>query len=258
MIAPVMQDQAAASVPAADGFLFMAILLSGAAAAYVAMPTLWIVTPVVAALVYFSARRAASVQVSAALSGELPPHVQHAIDVAIDRLPLGEARRLLANVVRQARPLFAERTSSFDPEKERETRASVVDLVHAACETALELWRLDGAAPRAAAGDAAVSGDLSVRYQRARAEIVSRLRDAAATLSELYAADVEHGTPASDRVAQLAAELREDALSRSAAKSEIDALGMITHQNTTPSSVIIFRPFARSTALNAGRSTRSS
>ena len=226
MTAPAMTHRTpAAGIPAADGLLFIAIVLSGAAAAIVALPMLWIVTPVMAALVYFSARQASSVPlVVDALAGELPPHVQHAIDQAIDRLPLGEPRQLLANVVRQARPLFAERQSAFDAETERETRANVTALVNAACETALDLWRLDGAAPRVAPAGARTRGDLGVRYRRARDELVTRLRDAATSLSELYASDVEHGTPASDRVAELAAALRADAMARSAAKSEIDTV----------------------------------
>jgi hypothetical protein len=142
------------------------------------------------------------------------------LDDAIDRLPLGEPRQLLANIVRQARPLLADRESSFDNEMERKTRDDVIDLVNAACETALELWRLDGAAPRERGGQDV----LSLRYQRAREELVNRLQSAASSLSELYASDVEYGTPASDRVAELAAALRNDARARSAAKGEIDGV----------------------------------
>lgn len=226
MTAPAIpQRTQSAGIPAADGLLFIAIVLTGCAAASVALPMLWIVTPIMAGLVYFSARKVAAVPVVVAeLAGELPPHVQHVIDQAIDRLPLGEPRQLLANVVRQARPLFAERQSAFDAEMERATRANVVDLVNAACETALDLWRLDGAAPRSSLGGESARGDLGVRYQRAREELVARLKDAATSLSELYASDLEHGTPASDRVGELAAALREDALARSAAKGEIEAI----------------------------------
>ena len=217
------QHTTPSGIPAADGLLFIAIVLTGAVAAYVALPMLWIVTPVMAGLVYFSARQASFVPAPAIeLAGELPPHVQYNIYQAIDRLPLGEPRQLLANVVRQARPLFAERQSAFDAETERETRANVIALVNAACETALDLWRLDGAAPRVSSGADIARGDLGVRYQRAREELVARLRDAATSLSELYASDLEHGTPASDRVAELAAALREDAVARSAAKNEVD------------------------------------
>jgi hypothetical protein len=205
------------TISAFDGLLFIAIICVGAAAASIAMPMLWLVTPIVAGLVYVSARRATRAPVQAPNDGELPLHVQQALDDAIDRLPLGEPRQLLADIVRQARPLFADRESTFDKDMERETHQNVIDLVNASCETALDLWRLDGAAPKAANADA----ELSQRYQRAREELVTRLRSAATSLSELYASDVEHGTPASDRVAELATELRADARARSAAKSEL-------------------------------------
>ncbi len=211
---------ASSTIPAFDGLLFITIICVGAAAAAVAMPMLWVVTPAVAALVYISARRASRVPLEEANDGELPPLVQQALDDAIDRLPLGEPRQLLANIVRQARPLLADRESSFDSEMERKTRADVIDLVNAACETALELWRLDGAAPKPQGGDSV----LGPRYRRAREELVNRLQSAATSLSELYASDVEYGTPASDRVAELAAALRDDARARSAAKSEIDGV----------------------------------
>lgn len=215
-------DLAPTRIPVRDGALFIAIIFVGATAAWLAMPVLWFATPVMAAYVYFSARRASATLENATPAGEMPSHVQQALDEAIDRLPIGEPRQLLANVVRQARPLFAERQSSFDAEMERQTRDNVIDLVNAACETALELWRLDGAAPKGIPTSA--EGEmLSPRYQRARAELVARLQSAAASLSELYASDIEHGTPASDRVAELAAALREDARARSAAKSTLES-----------------------------------
>jgi hypothetical protein len=213
-------ETTSASISAFDGLLFIAIICVGVAAASIAMPVLWAVTPAVASLVYISARRAARVPVQDVTDGELPLHVQQVLDDAIDRLPLGEPRQLLANIVRQARPLLADRESSFDNEMERKTRDDVIDLVNAACETALDLWRLDGAAPRERGGQDV----LSLRYQRAREELVNRLQSAASSLSELYASDVEYGTPASDRVAELAAALRNDARARSAAKGEIDGV----------------------------------
>ncbi len=213
-------DAAPNHVSAFDGLLFIAIICTGAAAASIAMPMLWIVTPVVATLVYVSARCAARPPMPVVDDGELPMHVQLALDEAIDRLPLGEARQLLANIVRQARPLFAQRESSFDAAMVRGTRDDVIDLVTAACETALELWRLDGAAPISSNADDLLRG----RYSRARVELVARLESAAVSLSELYASDVEHGTPASDRVADLAISIRDDARSRSAAKDEIDGV----------------------------------
>ncbi len=207
-----------------DRLLLAAILASGAAAAALAMPVLWAVTPLVALLVFWSARRAAPADVIHETPTELPPRLEQLLDDAIVQLPRGDARQLLANIVRAARPLFAERQSAFDADAERETRAHVTDLVTASCETALELHRLDGAAPNGAPVGVDAASGLDVRYQRARAELVTRLRDAATALSELYASGLEHGTPASDRAAELADTLRADAIARGSALREMDAL----------------------------------
>jgi hypothetical protein len=215
-----MSTSTSQTIPARDAVMCLAIIVAGFAAASTAMPILWIFTPIIAAMVYHSAQQTVVVPDAVAVEGQLPPVVQASIDGAIAQLPLGEPRQLLANVVRQARPLFADRESSFDKEKEAETRANVVELVDAACDTALELARLDGAAPKTADK----TDELSQRYRRAREELVTRLRNAAASLSELYASDIEHGTPSSDRVAELAQELREDARARSAAKGEIEGV----------------------------------
>lgn len=137
------------------------------------------------------------------------------MDSTTPQLRWGASRTLLANVVRQARPLFAHRESSFDALTEADTRVEITDLVRASCETALELARLDVAAP--GVGD----GPLLERYQQARAQLVLRLEDAATALGEMYASNVEHGTVASNRVGELAIEVRADARARHAALGEI-------------------------------------
>jgi len=205
-------------IQAVDGLLAIAVLVAGGTAASRGFPVLWVVSPIVAWFVYKSARRSPPVAQGLAIGGdraEFPPELQRCIDSAIGQLGAGEPRQLLDDVIRQARPLFAARESAFDAEMERATRADVAELVTAVCETALELSRVDGAAPEQRAGD------LSARYQRAREGLVARLRDAAAALSEMYASGVEHGTPASDRVAELAAEVRADASVRRAAVDEL-------------------------------------
>jgi hypothetical protein len=50
------------------------------------------------------------------------------------------------------------------------------------------------------------------------------LSSAATALASLYVAGVMHGSPASDRVAQLAEEINADASARRAAANEISAL----------------------------------
>jgi hypothetical protein len=217
-VTPAVATPKRVEIPAADGVLAIAILVAGAAGASRGFAVLWVVSPLVAWFVCYSARRSPAATHALMSDGEraeFPPELQRCVDLAIGQLRAGEPRQLLADVVRQARPLFATRESAFDAETERATRADVAELVTAVCETALELSRLDGAAP------AEGVGDLSARYQRAREALVTRLRDAATALSEMYASGVEHGTPASDRVAELAAEVRADASARRAAVDEL-------------------------------------
>ena len=122
--------------------------------------------------------------------------------------------------------------SAFDARQDDEARRHVADLVADSCTIALDLARLDATAPVSAlpnattpgAGAAPADAALSARYQAARELFTKRLGDAASALSALYASGVERGTPASDRVAELVSEIREEASARSAAKSELDAL----------------------------------
>lgn len=208
--------------PVIDGILMVAILGSGAVASYFAMPILWVITPVMAGFVRYAARTALSPAPEVeeeVVASEFPPDVQRLVDATTHQLHPGEARQLLAHVVRQARPLFAERESAFDARTEADTRFEISELVGAACETALELARLDAAAPGERGEHALVA-----RYDRARDILVKQLRDAATASSEMYASNVEHGTPASDRVGELAGEVRADARARQAALGEISEL----------------------------------
>jgi hypothetical protein len=227
-------DQAASlAIPPADVILMMAVLLLGGAAAFAASPLLWAVTPVVAAMVYYASRQASRGDVVNEQQAPIfPLALQQTITSAMVQLPYGDAHRLLSDVVRQARPLFEARESAFDAAREQETRENVVELVSASCEIALELARLDHTAPprgapRPQTQDSATKvapTDLETRYDKARELLVRRLDDAGVALRELYASGVEHGTPASDRVAGLVTELRADASSRSAARTEMNEL----------------------------------
>lgn len=221
------------AIPPADVMLLMAVLLFGGAAAFAASPLLWPVTPAIAVVIFFASRQTSRAEVAMTADAPVfPLALQHAITEAMVQLPYSDAQRLLSDVVRQARPLFAARESSFDDAREKETHENVVELVSAACEIALELSRLDQAAPQAGApnpslasdGTAPAGEDLGARYAKARELLVKRLDDARVALRELYASGVEHGTPASDRVAGLATELRADAGARNAAMNEMNGL----------------------------------
>ena len=134
---------------------------------------------------------------------------------------------LLAAIVQQADLLFAARESSFDAAQDSITNVHVAELVRAACATALELANIDASRATVAASMATPTSaqlELTSRLQNARTLMAKRLSDAADALSALYAAGVERGTPASDRVAELAAELRGDASARGEALAEMMAL----------------------------------
>ena len=222
-----------ASIPGVDAILLMAILVAGGAAAFVAGPLVWIATPLCAITVFIANRRSMLSQIPRdEVAPIFPPRLQDAISSAMMELPYGDAQRLLSDVVRQARPLFAARESAFDEAHENETREHVTELVEGACEIALEFGQLEiasagGVAQRSVAGSAAPCGsadELARRYGAARQALMDRLTDAASALGALYASGIEQGTPASDRVAELASEIRSDAAARTHAKTEMDGL----------------------------------
>jgi hypothetical protein len=138
-------------------------------------------------------------------------------------LPESDARRLLSNALAQARPLLAPHEGALDDRQENATRDNVLSLIDACCHTALELARLDAAS---GARDASAASDAKNQTAAARELLAGRLSSAATALASLYAAGVMHGSPASDRVAQLAEEINADASARRAAAAEIsDLLG---------------------------------
>ena len=139
----------------------------------------------------------------------------------MEQLPEGDARRLLSAALAQARPLLAPHAGALDDRQENATRDNVLSLVDACCHTALELASLDAAS--GARGPSA-GADSATRTVAARELLAGRLSSAATALSSLYVAGVMHGSPASDRVAQLADEINADASARRAAAAEISAL----------------------------------
>lgn len=213
-----------------DRVMLWCVLAAGTAAAWLVSFRFWMPTFVVALIVMWGRRRASVLAVvpDDVVTSAMPEYLESAILSAVTRLPAGEARRLLGDVVRQGRALFGTTNSTFTLEKDNEARREAAELVLAACETALELSRVDtllqsearargkGAAPRDA--------ELTARYTTARGMFVQRLTDAASALGQLYASGVENGTPASDVVAELATDLSADAAARTAAKAEMNEL----------------------------------
>lgn len=212
----------AASARAASAqnvIVVLAVLLAGGAAAFTVSP-IFLPTTV---LVVWVVVRGAQKSRYAALGGraarelvDLPGDVRRRIADVLARVPRGDARRLLLDVVVQARPILASRSTTFDAAAEAASRANVESLLDASCSTALDLSRLDAVGARARQGDP--------RLAAARQILVKRLSDASAALGAFYAAGIEHGTPASEQVAELAKEITEDARARGAAATELDHL----------------------------------
>jgi hypothetical protein len=243
--APVSPPQHRTAYPAADAILILAVVIAGAAAGYVVGEGLWLVTLTVAFMLAIASRlghaRSQAREANLSELTELPPDLRQVVNGALAQLGEGDARRMLMAVVQPARSWFGMRESSFDARQDDDTRRHVGDLVAGSCAIALDFARLDAAAappdlgstvtqptdpPHPAVPPAATPADdtLAQRYQAARDLFVKRLGDAASALSALYASGVERGTPASDRVAELVQEIREDASARSAAKRDLDTL----------------------------------
>ncbi|MEP6493225.1 MAG: hypothetical protein ABJF01_11145 [bacterium] len=214
-----------------DSAMIYAILVAGSAAALVIDPKFWLATPLFGFAMLKASKRAAPpppIELREAEPTQMPVRVELAIHDAVSQLPSGDARRLLGDVVRQARPLFGATSSNFDAAKDEETRTEAADLVLACCDTALELAKLDTVlvtGTNAAGGDLRTrDAKLFARYTDARQLFSTRLSDAASALGTLYASGVERGTPASDRIGELVTDLTADAAARSAAKLELDQL----------------------------------
>ena len=209
-----------APMPSADGALLVAIVLSGGAAGTVVGSMLWLTTAVVVALLALVsfARRPLMAQ-AAELLPEFPPALRALAIRTLDALDSSEAVTALDGVMQPARSLLASQESAFDATADRQLQASIVELVTGACALALELSRLDQAAPSPSADATVIE-----QHHAAKTLVRTRLGRAAMALSSVYAAGVAHGTPASDRVVELAAELGREAELRGAAKAEVDAV----------------------------------
>jgi hypothetical protein len=202
-------------------FMLAAVMLVGTYAALTVSPLLLATTFIVAFMIARAARSNANSIGSSPEFPELPPSLRATVDRTIAQLPEGDARRLLFNAIVQARPLLAPHAAPLDEQQERATRDNVCSLVEACCTTALEMARLDLAS---SAGDQASGSDEAKHLAAARELLAGRLSHAASALSSLYVAGVEHGSPASDRVAELVGEINADASARRAAATEMGAL----------------------------------
>jgi hypothetical protein len=206
--------------------MYLAVLIAGFAAA-VTVSQWFIPLTILVTVVLTRAAQTDSKAVAAAASNksdfmDLSDGLRRVVVDALATLPEGDARRLLLSVVVQARPILVSRSTTFDPAAESASRTNVESLVAACCGTAIDLSRLDAASSskNAAPRDAT----LDARFASARDMLVKRMSDATSALAALYASGLEHGTPASNRVAELASEISADAQARGAAATEIARL----------------------------------
>ena len=222
--------------PSAHAVLvIVAVMIVGLVAAVEVSLLLAVPTLIVTWLLGREARRTEISQAPSAAPlvelSEFPAPMRATIDRTMSELPDGDARRLLSDSLAQARPLLAPHQGALDDRQENVTRENVLSLVDACCFTALELAGLDAAS---GARDPAAGSDARNQAAAARELLVGRLRSAASALASLYIAGVMHGSPASDRVAQLAEEINANASARRAAASEISALLGNGEQPTPP------------------------
>ena len=224
---PVLGVEISANV----ALMIAAVMLVGIFAAVEVSPLLALPTLIMTWLLGREAHRTAMATPASLESSELPPALRATVDRTLEQLPDGDARRLLSDALVQARPVLAPHAPALDERQERATRDNICSLVDACCTTALELTRLDVAS---SVRDRGSSSEDANRIAAARELLVGRLSRAATALSSLYVAGVEHGSPASDLVAQLADEINADARARRAAASEMSAL--LGDGEQTPSS----------------------
>ena len=218
-------------IPPNVALMIAAVLIVGMLAAVEVSPVMALPTLIVTWLLGREAHRMAMATSASPEFAELPPALRATVNRTLEELPDGDARRLLSNALVQARPLLAPHAAALDERQESATRDNVCSLADACCTTALELARLDVAS---SLRDRGTTSDDANRIAAARELLVGRLSRAATALSSLYIAGVEHGSPASDLVAQLADEINADACARRAAASEMSAL--LGDGEQTPSS----------------------
>jgi hypothetical protein len=205
-------------VRARDVRLIVAVTAAGSIAAVMANPVFWLSTAALVTLLATAQRKGDRDVRDDRRLRSLPLPVQRTLRATLAGLPPGDAKRLLNAVGRQAAILFDGRRSAFD----ENARQNVSDLVEASCEVAAELSRLE----RAVAATALPVSDaqLRVKLNASRSLFAGRLEDAASALASMYASGVHHGTPASDRVAELVHEIRADAAASNYAWSEVQRL----------------------------------
>jgi hypothetical protein len=194
------------------------VIVSGIAAASIAEPVLWYLTPAVAMCLLLASREGAR----RTAGSDMPDDLSERLATTLNSMPTGEIRALYNDVIAAAMPVFARRLRRLSDYYARDTRESVRELLEAASQVALDAARLD----TTLRSGTLLQRDPSVRSsaESARAQYAKQLADAASTLHALAASGLAHGTPESERVTELVTEIREETSARTAAWKEIDSI----------------------------------
>jgi hypothetical protein len=206
-------------LPARDWILLLAVAIAGMVAGTLASASLYLATPLALILVYSGAvKRARAHEVRDLYPHpDLPLPVQRAVQEAASQLPPGEARTLLARVVKQAVLLHqAHEKSVGELVDDRGMLADVAELVDSACAIAVQLSLLDAAT----GSDRLVDAE----SRRVRERFVESLTSAATVIRNLHVSVIQGGTVASDRATEITSDLRGEADARARAIAELAAL----------------------------------
>ena len=220
-------ERALLSLPLQFLVMVTGVLTVGGYAGYVAMPVLGATSPVLAlALVVYGHLNAQKplLDVSGAKS-VLQGEVEDAVASAFAELQPGTAREQLVDITRVARTVFtAIETDHHD------LRASVGGLVTAACETALDVSRLDVTLESISDGGGGRSGGetclagLRGRCATMRQQRIDQLAQAVRVLGMITSGAVDAQGGAGARLGPVTRELLSEASAHAYAEREISAL----------------------------------
>ena len=206
-------------LPARDWILVLSVAVAGIMAGTMASAAFYLATPLALILVYGGAVKHARAQESGDLYAhlDLPIAVRRAVATAAEQLPAGEARMLLARVVKQAVLFFqAHEKSVGAADDDQRVLTDVGELVESACAIAVQLSLLD----------AATGSDrlMDAESRRVRGRFVESLSSAATVIRKLHVSVIQGGTAASDRANEITTDLRGEADARSRAIAELASL----------------------------------
>jgi len=200
-----------------------AVLIAGMTAGVVVSPVFFVATIVVTILLVNGFRAQNDPAITASDWAAFSPNVGRRLAASLAALPDGDAHRSLLEIGVRARSVLGSSPSTLDESYEQATREHVERLVEACSDSALELSQLEEAlaGDNVTVGGSKFDGATRDRLVAARTLLHTRLANAGETLKQLYAVGLTTSSAASERVAELTSELRQDASARRAALAEL-------------------------------------